>query len=204
MDKIDFKKKFRELYTASVKRPSIIDVPAMGTLLIDGQGNPNTAESFQQAIQVLYGMSFTAKFMLKEDKTTPDYVVPPLEGLWDIKDMVEFDLNKKDKWKWTLMIKQPEWFTQKVYEKTKEALKKKKDPPALSKLRFETFDEGKAAQIMHIGPYDNEPPTIEKLHTFITAQGYKPHGRHHEIYLSDPRRCQPEKLRTIIRQPISK
>ena len=201
MGKIDFKKKFKNLYTASAKKPTIIEVPPMNFLMIDGRGAPQ-AQSFQKAIQTLYGMSFTAKFMLKEDVTTPDYVVPPLEGLWCTADMVEFDLNKKDEWKWTLMIMQPEWFSQDVYEQTREALKKKKDPAALSKLRFKTFHEGKAAQIMHIGPYDAEPPTIKKLHAFIKKQGCALRSKHHEIYLSDPRRCQPEKLRTIIRQPV--
>ena len=203
MEKIDFKKKFKDLYAASAKKPTIIEVPQMNFLMVDGQGDPNTAQSFQQAIQTLYGMSFTAKFILKEDTSTPDYVVPPLEGLWYTRDIIEFDLNKKDKWKWTLMIMQPEWFTQDVYQQTREALKKKKNPPALSKLRFETFHEGKSAQITHIGSYDAEPPTIGKLHAFIKELGYELHGKHHEIYLSDPRRCQPENLKTIIRQPIS-
>ena len=201
MEKIDFKKKLKGLYAASAKKPTIIEVPPMNFLMIDGQGDPQ-AESFQEAIQTLYGMSFTAKFMLKEDATTPDYVVPPLEALWYTEDMVEFDLNKKDEWKWTLMIMQPEWFTQDVYEQTRAALKKKKNPSALSKLRFETFNEDKAVQIMHIGPYDAEQPTIQKLHAFIKEQGCALRGKHHEIYLSDPRRCQPEKLRTIIRQPV--
>ncbi len=203
MEKIDFKKKFKNLYDASAKKATIIEVPRMNFLMINGRGDPNTTQSFQEAIQVLYGMSFTAKFMLKADTSTPDYVVPPLEGLWYTKDMIEFDLNKKDLWKWTLMIMQPEWFTQNVYQQTREVLKKKKNPPALSKLRFETFYEGKAVQILHVGPYDAEPPTISKLHAFINEQGYKLRDKHHEIYLSDPRRCQPEKLKTIIRQPIS-
>lgn len=203
MEKIDFKKKFKDLYSVSAKKPTIIEVPPMNFLMIDGQGDPNAAQSFQEAIQSLYGMSFTAKFMLKEDVTTPDYVVPPLEGLWYSKDIVEFDLTKKDKWKWTLMIMQPEWFTQDVYQQTRDTLKKKKDPPALPRLRFETFHEGKSAQIMHIGPYDSEPPTIEKLHAFIKEQGCELRGKHHEIYLSDPRRCRPERLKTIIRHPVS-
>lgn len=201
MEKIDFKKKLKGLYAAPAKKATIIEVPPMNFLMIDGRGSPQ-AESFQEAIQTLYGMTFTGKFILKEDKTTADYVVPPLEGLWYASDMAEFDSNKKDKGKWTLMIMQPEWFTQDVYEQTRAALKKKKNPPALSKIRFETFNEGTAAQITHIGPYDAEPATIEKLHAFIKEQGYALCGKHHEIYLSDPRRCEPEKLRTIIRQPV--
>ncbi|MHC4124195.1 MAG: GyrI-like domain-containing protein [Planctomycetota bacterium] len=202
MEKIDFKKKLKKSYTVSAERPVIIDVPPINFLMINDQGNLNSAPSFQQAIQAFYGMSFTAKFMLKEDKATSDYVIPPLEGLWYTADMIEFNLNKKDKWKWTLMIMQPKWFTQSIYQQTKEALKKKKDPPALSKLRFETFREGKSIQIMHIGPYDTKSPAIEKLHAFIREQGYKLHGKHHEIYLSDPRRCQPKNLKTILRQPV--
>ena len=201
MEKLDFKKRFKDLYAASAKRPAIIEVPPMNFLMIDGQGGPQS-QLFQEAIQSLYGMSFTAKFMLKENTSTPDYVVPPLEGLWYTQDMADFDLNEKGKWKWTLMIMQPEWFTQEAYEKARETLEKKKNPPALSRLRFETFHEGKSAQIMHIGPYDAEAPTIRQLHAFINAQSYTLCGKHHEIYLSDPRRCQPERLKTIIRQPV--
>ena len=201
MEKLDFKKQFKDLYTASAKSPAIIEVPPMKFLMIDGQGDPQS-QPFQEAIQTLYGMSFTAKFMLKKDTSTPDYVVPPLEGLWYTQDMADFDLNEKGKWKWTLMIMQPEWFTQEAYEEARETLEKKKNPPALSRLRFETFHEGKSAQIMHIGPYDAEAATIRQLHTFINAQNHTLRGKHHEIYLSDPRRCQPERLKTIIRQPV--
>ena len=174
----------------------------MTFLMVDGAGDPNKETSFQQAIEALYGMSYTAKFMLKEDPSHPDYVVPPIEGLWWADDMTAFERGLKDQWQWTLMIMQPKWFTQKVFKQAKEQLQKKKDVPALDKVRLESFSRGRAAQILHRGPYDAERPTVEKLHSFIAEQGGRLSGKHHEIYLSDPRRCAPEKLRTIIRQPF--
>ena len=202
MTKIDFKKEFKELYQPSAKQPSIVQVPPMSFLMIDGAGDPNTSQEYQDAMQALYGMSFTLKFVIKA-ADGPDWVVPPLEGLWWMQDMAEFSLDAKDDWLWTSMIMQPETVTEQLVEEARAQLKEKKDSPALPKLRFDNFDEGLCAQIMHIGPYDAEGPAIAKLHEFIAQKGHQLRGKHHEIYLSDPRRTAPEKLKTILRQPIA-
>ena len=201
MDKIDFKREFKKLYSASAKEPMIVDVPLMNFLMIDGAGDPNTAQEFQDAVEALYSVSYTLKFMVKKGDTAINYAVMPLEGLWWADDMSDFAANK-DKWKWTLMIMQPEYVTKKLVDAALEQVEKKKNPPALPKIRFENLAEGLAAQVMHIGPYSAEGPTVEKLHNFVQEKGYVLRGKHHEIYLSDPRRSAPEKLKTIIRQPV--
>jgi hypothetical protein len=187
-----------ELYRASAKEASIVDVPAMRFLMVDGTGNPNEPGDFQDAIQALYSLSYGAKFMLK--KQGIEFKVSPLEGLWG--SAGGLDPNQKTDWKWTAMIMQPAEVTPSVLEKvTAEALRKK-PLPALSRVRLEDFREGLAAQVMHLGPYSAEAPTITRLHEFIAKQGYRPVGKHHEIYLGDPRRSAPERLKTLIRQPI--
>lgn len=203
MEKIDFKKQHKDWYRPSDKKASFVKIPKLKFLMVDGQGDPNTAAEFTQAFEVLYGVSYTLKFALKVDTSLPDWTVPPPEGLWWADDMTAFAEKRKDEWLWTLMVRQPDFVTKKRIDTAAAALKKRKDPPGLSKLRFETFTEGLTAQIMHIGPYDNEGPTIEKLHAFIHGNNYELAGKHHEIYMSDPRRAKPEKLKTIIRQPIT-
>jgi hypothetical protein len=169
--------------------------------MIDGAGDPNTAQEFEDVVEALYAVSYALKFMIKKEKQI-DYVVMPLEGLWWVDDMTQFSMENKDIWKWTQMIMQPEFVTKDLVEKALEQAEKKKNPPALSKIRFESLHEGLSAQIMHIGPYSAEGPTIEKLHNFIRENGYEPRGKHHEIYLSDPRKSAPEKMRTVIRKPM--
>ncbi len=181
----------------------MITVPPMNYLMVDGEGDPGNSIPYQQAIEVLYGLSFTVKFMLKKEDGT-DYGVLPLEGLWWADDMDSFVLDARDKWKWTSMIMQPEMVTSEHMGQAMFELKRKKDPPALPKVRFERYDEGLSAQVMHVGPYAEERPTIERLHAFIEEQGCERSGKHHEIYLSDPRKAKPEKLRTILRQPIKR
>jgi len=171
--------------------------------MIDGEGDPNTSKSFQDAIEVLYPLSYTLKFTVKKGKIGIDYGVMPLEGLWWADDMSSFSVGNKDEWKWTLMIMQPDLITKEMVQEAIEQVKTKKDPVSLPLVRFEFFDEGKAAQIMHIGPFSEEGPTIEKVHSFIEENGSQRRGRHHEIYLSDIRRAAPEKWKTIIRQPMS-
>lgn len=189
----------KELYGPSAKEPSIIDVPEMKFLMVDGTGDPNQPGAFQEAIQALYGLSFGAKFTLK--KVGIDFRVSPLEGLWGSPG--GFFPNKKASWHWTAMIMQPDSVTPRVLEKVKAEAMRRKPLPALSRVRLESFREGLSAQIMHIGPYAAEGPTIARLHEFIRKQGYRLTGRHHEIYLGDPRRSAPERLRTVVRQPIS-
>ncbi|HIH43882.1 MAG TPA: hypothetical protein HA257_01990 [Candidatus Methanoperedenaceae archaeon] len=202
MVKIDMKKEFRNLYTAPAKEAVIVDVPEMNFVMIDGAGDPNTSVHFQHAAEALYGISYTLKFMVKKGRKGIDYMVMPLEGLWYADDMAAFREGNKDQWKWTLMIMQPEYVTEDLLAEALAQVGKKKDLPALAGARFERLHEGLSAQVMHIGPYSAEATTIEKLHAFIQEKGYEIGGKHHEIYLSDPRRSAPEKIKTIIRQPI--
>jgi hypothetical protein len=172
--------------------------------MVDGTGDPNTAPEFQEAVGALYGVAYTLKFMLKKRGAAIDYVVMPLEGLWWTDDMNLFSADAKDTWQWTVIIAQPEHITAEMVAEAGDELKRKKNPPALTKLRFDTYREGTSAQILHLGPFAAERPTIEKLHQFIADSGYVRSGKHHEIYLSDPIRTAPEKMRTVIRQPISR
>jgi len=201
MIKLDLKKELKHLYVPSKKEFSIVDVPPMNFIMIDGSGDPNTSSEYQEALGALYGLSYTIKFASKKQLGI-DYVVMALEGLWWAEEMVEFSLSDKSSWQWTMMMMQPDHITAEFVEEARAVLAKKKDPPALSKVRFERFHEGLSAQIMYLGPYANEAPTIARLHTFIEEGDYERRGKHHEIYLGDPRRTAPEKLKTVIRQPM--
>jgi hypothetical protein len=202
--KIDLKKELKHLYKPSKAKFAVVDVPEMNFLMIDGHGDPNTVPEYQQVMDALYSVAYTIKFALKENPETDDYVVPPLEGLWWVQDMAEFSLDDKDAWDWTMMIMQPAWVTPEIVAAAKEEAAAKKDLPALPNIRFEPYHEGLSVQIMYVGPYADEGPTIARLHDFAREQGYALRGKHHEIYLSDPRRTAPEKLKTVIRQPIQK
>ncbi|HPR42518.1 MAG TPA: GyrI-like domain-containing protein [Candidatus Methanofastidiosa archaeon] len=201
MEKIDLKKEFRELYPASQKEPKVVEVPEMAYLMVDGQGDPNTSKDFSDAIEALYSLSYAVKFISKKEMGR-DFVVMPLEAVWWADDLMSFLDGEKDKWKWTLMIMQPSFITGDMVGRATENVGKKKSLETLGKIRFEKMYEGLSAQIMHLGPYSEEAPTIERLHRFIGENGYKLNGKHREIYLSDPRRAEPERHRTIIRQPI--
>jgi hypothetical protein len=202
MKKIDLKKELKHLYSASPKRVEIVDVPVMNYLMMDGKGDPNTSKEFQEAVEALFSLSYTIKFMIKKGEMGIDYGVMPLEGLWWTDEMDRFTMENKEDWEWRLMIMQPGFVEKKLIDEATEQLIRKKRLPALTKVRYESFSEGRAAQIMHIGPFSEEGPTIEKLHGFINEKGYRLHGRHHEIYLSDIRKAAPENWRTVIRQPI--
>ena len=201
MEKINYKKVLKHLYHASKKDPGLIDVPEMNFLMIDGAGDPNTSKSYAEAIQALYSVSYTLKFMIKKGPRAIDYGVMPLEGLWWVDDMSEFSQDDKSNWKWTAMIMQPELIKKEDVSEAIRIAGDKKYLPALPLLEFKSFTEGKAAQVMHIGPFSEEGPTIQKLHEFIAEKGFQRRGKHHEIYLSDIRRAAPEKWRTVIRQP---
>lgn len=203
MDKIDFKKEDKELYKPSAKEPAIVDVPPMDFLMIDGRGDPNGAE-FQEAMQALYGAAYTIKFALKKSGAGPDYVVPPSEGLWWMEGGAGFNMDDREAWRWTLMIRQPSGVTEKDLASAVEAAAEKNPDPPYSRIRLERFEEGQAAQVMHIGPYAEEMPTIERLHAFVEENGYRLRDKHHEIYLSDPRRSAPEKMKTVLRHPVEK
>ena len=200
MKKINFKKELKHLYNVSPKEVVEVDVPAMNFLMIDGKGDPNTAKEYQDAIEALYPVSYTLKFMIKKGEKAIDYGVMPLEGLWWVDDMSRFTIEDKSDWKWTSMIMQPEYVTKDLFQEALKQVEKKKNPPALSKIRFEEYNEGKSAQIMHIGSFAEEGLTAEKIHNFIKEKGYELRGKHHEIYLSDFRKVAPEKMKTIIRQ----
>jgi len=203
MEKIDFKKTLASLYNPkNTSTWELIDVPEMNYLMVDGEGNPNTAKSFADAIEALYAVSYTLKFMSKR-VLGKDYGVAPLEGLWYADDMKIFEAGDKDSYKWTLIIMQPEWITDMMVTDAIEQVKAKKNPIALSKLYFKPYHEGSSLQLLHIGSFDAEAPKLQELHcTYMPAHGYEFGGHHHEIYLSDMRRVAPDKLRTILRQPI--
>ena len=200
MKKIDFKKELKSLYKPSHKEVVFIDVPKMNFLQIDGRGNPNTSEEFANATQALFSVSYALKFMVKKGEMAIDYGVMPLEGLWWVDDMRLFDVDKKDEWKWTIMIMQPEFITKAMVDEAIQTVKIKKNPVSLPLLRFKSFKEGKTAQILHRGPFTEEGPTIDKVHQAIFDKGGTLTGRHHEIYLSDIRKAAPENWKTVIRQ----
>ncbi len=208
MTKIDFKKAFKSEYAPKAKAPSVTEVPPMNYLMIDGEGYPEGNPAWTESIEALYPLAFGLKFMFKK-KTPPtdyfDYVVPPLEGLWWLaKGDPDFYLQNKEDWRWTMMIRQPDFITAEMIEEKIEELKEKKDLPALDKVRFEGMNEGLVVQIMHIGPFSEEPATLEIMHGFIRENGYEFRDKHHEIYLSDPRKANPAKMKTVLRQPVSK
>jgi hypothetical protein len=201
MKKIDLKKELKHLYNPSPKEVVEVDVPTMNYLMIDGEGDPNTSRSYAEAIEALYAVSYSVKFMIKKGSMQIDYGVMPLEGLWWADDMSKFSTDDKSSWKWTMMIMQPEFVSKDMINTAIEEVTKKKNPAAISKIHFEEYDEGKCAQIMHIGPFSEEGPTVEKVHHYIDSRSERT-GKHHEIYLSDIRKADPSKWKTVIRQPM--
>ena len=203
MDKIDFRKTMKALYAPSAKDFVLVEVPPLQFLKHDGQGDPNTSATYVTGINWLYSVSYALKFASKAG-LGKDYVAPPLEGLWGSDDMADFAAGRKDKWRWTQMIMVPDFITRAMVDAALEKAGKKLGTPPPT-LRFEPFSEGLSVQILHVGRYADEAPTIKRLHTeFIPAQGLRENGFHHEIYLSDPRKTAPEKLKTIIRQPVAR
>jgi hypothetical protein len=200
--KIDYKRELRDLYLPG-RAPCLVDVPEMAFLMIDGHGDPNTATAYRDAIEALYGVAYAVKFAVKRGLSALDYSVMPLESLWWSDDMRSFAAGDKSRWSWTAMIMQPEPATEEIVLTAIQQAGVKKSLPALAMIRYEHFAEGAAAQVMYVGPYKDEGPTIQALHAFIAEQGCKPVRKHHEIYLGDPRRSAPDKLRTVIRQPVA-
>lgn len=189
-------------YTAAHGRFDLVDVPPLRYAMVDGEGDPNTAPAYVAAVEALYAVSYAAKFRSKRELDR-DYVVGPLEGLWSAADPSTFVTREKSAWSWTMMIWQPDWLPRELQEAAiSTALAK---APAAERLRFETLDEGLCVQTLHRGPYDDEGPTLARLHDeFMPAEGLRFNGRHHEVYFGDPRRSAPEKLRTILRQPVAR
>ena len=201
MKKIDLRGQLKYLYSPSSTKAQTVDVPRFSFLMVDGKGDPHAPE-FADAMSALYSLSFTLKFMIKKTKAV-DYPVMALEALWGDESGV-FNLTDRKGWDWTAMIMQPDFVDADLFRRAVEEVRKKKDGKALGIARLEAFHEGLSAQIMHVGPYSAEGPTIERLRGYIKESGGKPKGRHHEIYLGDPRRAAPSKLKTILRQPFAK
>ena len=200
MEKFDLKAVMKP-YWSPPKRFSVIEVPSFTYLMIDGRGDPNTAPAYANAVQWLFSLSYTLKFMSKGELAR-DYGVAPLEGLWWTDDEGDFAAASRDDWYWTAMVMQPEWITPEMVSRARTKVAGKLgDAP--ESLRLAPFEEGLCVQIMHIGPYSAEAPTILALHSdFLPANGLIETGHHHEIYLNDPRRTAPDKLKTVIRQPV--
>jgi hypothetical protein len=213
MKTLDLKKQFKYLYQPSAKKIETVQVPNLQFAMIDGYiekgSEPGKSPTFAEATQALYGLSYTLKFMFKKRKTNAiDYPVMALEGLWWVEDG-KFDIFRKDNWFYTLMIMQPDVVTQEVFEKAREEVRKKKgDSESLNKARLAHFEEGLCVQTMHIGPYDTEPVTVDRMQEFMKENGLKdnvgPNGKHHEIYMSDPRKAAPDKMKTVLRHPVVK
>jgi hypothetical protein len=207
-EKLDLRQEYKHLYAPSAKKVEVIKVPRFNFAMIDGQTkagqSPTDSAAFQAATEALYGIAFTLKFMSKQrDKNPIDYAVMALEGLWWV-ESGEFEFGKPEPWDYTLMIMQPRHITAKMFQAALQQLKTKKDSPALAQLRLESFQEGLCIQTLHIGPYSQEPTTIERMKAFMRENGYSHRGKHHEIYMGDPRRARPDKLKTILRQPVEK
>jgi hypothetical protein len=202
MEKYDLKVARRDLYAPSTKDFGIVDVPAMAYLVIDGSGDPNTSVEYAVAVEALYTVAYSIK---AHSRTAGgrDFVVPPLEGLWWADDMTAFTRRDKAAWHWTMLIALPDWINGDVVESARASARKKKDRPAIDAVTVRTLTEGTSVQILHIGSYDDEGSVLDRLHrTYLPENGLTVNGHHHEIYLSDARRTEPAKLRTILRQPV--
>lgn len=201
---MDLKKSLKHLYGPSAKAVEVVDVPPLNYLMLDGSGNPNTAQRYADALPALYGLAYAIRAISKDAGTV--FTVMPLEGLWsyDGQEESNFILTEgdKDRFEWTLMILQPDHVTAAMVEEARAVTARKKPSPLLDEVRFERYEEGEAVQILHMGSYDDEGPTIKRLHDHIIANGWDFGQRHHEIYLNDPRKVAPEKIKTIIRQPF--
>ena len=205
MSPFDLVKQLKPLYAPSPRHPAIVEVPELCFLMVDGRGDPNGSEAYEQALAALYGIVYTLKFSLKKSDPERDFKVAPLEGLWwaDTErprlDELQAD---RDAWNWTMMIALPDAVTAAEVAAAAEAAARRRPRPAAARVRLERFAEGLAAQIMHVGPYADEAPTLAALHAFVEEQGFALRGRHHEIYLGDPRRTAPERLKTVLRHPV--
>lgn len=199
--KLDFKKELSTFFQPPAGRFVEVGLPEMRFVMVDGEGNPNTAPAYREALEWLYSLSFAMKFASK-DKLGRDYVVPPLEGLWWADDPADFVRRNKDVWKWTMLIMAPDFVTEEMFHGARQRTSQKLDTPPET-LRLAPLHEGRCLQTMHIGSYDDEGPTLARLHDEIMPQGKLTfNGPHHEIYIGDPRRVAPDRLKTVLRQPV--
>lgn len=202
MTTVDLKQNLKSLYTAAVS-PQVVEVPPRQYLMIDGAGDPNTSPQFAIAVSSLYTLAYGIRAQLKKEQGVA-YKVMPLEGQWWVADLNDFDYGDKSNWLWTLMISLPDEATKDMFDTARQTARRKKPDLPLDNVRLEVLDEGLCAQILHVGPFANEPATIAKLEAFIKEQGFVYAGKHHEIYLSDFQRAAPEKLKTVVRYPVQK
>lgn len=200
---VNLKQALKPLYSPTAKAVQVVDVPRMHYLMIDGSGDPNTAQAYKDAVSALYSVAYTLKFAYRKREGI-DYPVMPLEGLWWVDDLSQLNMGDKSNWQWTMMIVQPDVVTDAALADAAAEVKRKKNLAAAEQVRLAPMQEGVSAQILHIGPYAAEAPTIERLYAYMDEHGYVHNGKHHEIYLSDPGRTAPDKLKTIIRQPIAR
>lgn len=201
--KLDFRKEQPVLYGGKPGIINTVDVPAMKFLMVDGKGDPNTAQEYKDAVETLYAVSYGVKMPFKKKYPAKDYVVPPLEGLWYMKDMSRFVTASKSEWLWTMMVRVPDYVPEGEIIRAIAEVKHKKDLAAIDQVRLEHLTEGKCVQALHVGPYDDEAPLIKKMHAWIKDNGHEPRLKHHEIYISDVRKVALEKLKTVLRQPFS-
>ncbi len=201
--KLDFRKEQPALYGGKAGTITTVDVPGMKYLMVDGTGDPNTAQEYKDAIETLYAVSYGVKMPFKKKHPAKDYIVPPLEGLWYMDDMSLFRMENKPDWKWTMMIRVPDYVPDDDVAKAIGDVRRKKNPASIDKVRLDHLDEGTCVQALHVGPYDAEPPLIKKMHEWIKDNGHKERGKHHEVYISDVRKVALEKLKTVLRQPFS-
>jgi hypothetical protein len=202
MPPYDPKREFKEFYAPKNTGWALVDVPEQQFIAIDGSGNPNTATEYTQAVEALYTVAYTIKFATKRADGR-DFVVAPLEGLWWADDLEAFTTRAKDSWRWTMLVNQPAWITETAVEEAKTVALAKKKLPAIAGVRYQTLNEGRCAQVLHVGSYDDEAPILAHLHhEYLAAHELEPVGQHHEIYLGDPRKTEPAKLKTILRQPV--
>lgn len=201
LPKLDFRRELGDLYDAR-DEPALIEVPPIRFLMVDGHGDPNGSRPFRQAVEALNAVAYALKFRVRALPEGVDFDVMPLEGLWWIPNARVWDFDDKSDWDWTLMLAQPDIVTSELVAETMEAVRTRRKMAALERVRFERFEEGTCAQLVHRGPFSAERPSLERLYDFVRRQGSMPVGKHHEIYLTDPQRTAPERMRTIIRQPI--
>jgi len=205
MEKRDLVRELGNIYKQPKNKITLVEIPKLQFLMIDGEKDPNQNPDYSDAVGALYSIAYKLKFSVKKGPLAIDFKVMPLEGLWWTDNMEEFSLENRENWKWTMMIMQPDFINKDMFLQALEETQTKKDIPHLKDIRFETFNEGLCMQIFHIGPYgEGERETISKLHDEIECQGYQLAGKHHEIYFNSPLRTAPEKLKTIIRQPVTK
>lgn len=200
--KLDLRRELKTLYGPPAGSPVLVDVPELSFLMVDGQGDPNHSQDYRDAVQALFAVSYAVKFAVQRTAGI-DYRVMPLEGLWWVDDMSRFTIDDKASWQWTALIAQPDLVTNELVEQAVATATAKRPLPAAGRVRLERFREGRAAQLLHLGPFSAEGPTIERLHSFIAGQGLDRRGKHHEIYLTNFTRTAPERLKTVLRQPVT-